>query len=345
MRAGVVGAGSWGTAFAALLARQGLETVLWAREPEVVEGINEGHRNPFFLTDCVLPEGLWCSGDLAEVARGRDLLVMAVPSQWAGETAASLKGLVGPETAVLNLAKGFDPATRERLSVVIGRNAGVEEPRLAVLSGPNHAEEVIRGVPSAAVVASSDRELARRLQRAVNTPYFRIYTNRDVAGVEVGAAYKNVIAIAAGVVDGMGLGDNTKATLVTRGLSEVMRFGAALGARECTFSGLSGIGDIMVTCYSRHSRNRGLGEKIGAGMTLEEATRDMKMVVEGVYATGLVFEIARERGVEVPIAGAVHDLLQGGTTPARALERLMTRRLKEESSEESIIYGAEPEER
>ncbi len=228
--------------------------------------------------------------------------------------------------------------------MVIGRNAGIGAERMAVLSGPNHAEEVILEIPSAAVVASADLELARRLQKVFNTPYFRIYTNRDVIGVETGAAYKNVIAIAAGVVDGMGLGDNTKATLVTRGLSEVMRFGTALGARECTFAGLSGIGDIMVTCYSRHSRNRGLGEKIGAGQTLDEATRDMKMVVEGVYATELVFQLALEMGIEVPIAETVHRLLYKGLTPGQALKMLMTRRLKEEASEESILFGADPEE-
>lgn len=341
MNVGVIGAGSWGTAFAALLARQGLEVSLWAREPEVAEGINRYRRNPDFLSDRELPAGLDCSNDLEEVAGGKELLVMAVPSQWAGGMAGSMAGMLDQGAAVLNLAKGFDPGTRERLSVVIARNAGVSAERMAVLSGPNHAEEVVLEIPSAAVVASADLELARELQGIINTPYFRIYTNRDVVGVEIGAAYKNVIAIAAGVVDGMGLGDNTKATLVTRGLSEVMRFGTSMGARLCTFSGLSGIGDIMVTCYSRHSRNRGLGEKIGAGQTLDQATRDMKMVVEGVHATELVFRLALELGIEVPIAETVHRLLFKGLTPAQALKMLMTRRLKEEAEEESILYGAD----
>lgn len=338
MKAGVIGAGSWGTAFAALLASQGLEVDLWAREPEVVEGINRERKNPLFLSDNELPAGLTASGDLESVARGKELIVMAVPSNWSGQTAAMLKGKLDEGTAVLNLAKGFDPSTRERLSVVIGRNAGCPTENLAVLSGPNHAEEVIRRVPSATVIASADTALARRLQGIISTPYFRVYTNCDVCGVEVGAACKNVLAIAAGAVEGMGLGDNTKASLITRGLSEIVRFGVALGARASTFAGLSGIGDIMVTCYSRHSRNRGLGEKIGEGMSLAQATENMRMVVEGVYATDIVIRIAEDLQVEVPIAEMVYRILREGLQPSEALHLLMSRGLKEESEEECLPF-------
>ncbi len=345
MRASVIGAGSWGTAFAAHLARRGMDVIVWAREPEVVEGINRDGRNPFFLSGHVLPEGLKATGDIAEALSDCRLVVMAVPSRWAGETASRLRGKIVDEGILLNLAKGFDPVTRERLSVVIAREAGIEAGRIAVLSGPNHAEEVIAEVPSATVIACPDAGRARFLQEAVSSPYFRAYTNRDVCGVEVGAACKNVLAIAAGVVDGMGLGDNTKASLVTRGLSEIVRFGTALGAKPSTFSGLSGIGDILVTCYSRHSRNRGLGEKLGAGMSLDEAMRGSRMVVEGVYSTDIMVSLAEEKKVEVPVAEAVQNLLKGRTTPWEALRNLMGRKLKEELEEEEIIFTGHPYDR
>ena len=341
MRAAVVGAGSWGTAFAAHLAKRGLEVCLWAREPEVVEGVNHEGRNPLFLSEHKLPEGIVASLDLAEAVQGRELVVMAVPSRWAAEVASRLRGKLDERACLLNLAKGFHPQTRERLSVVIARETGVGEGRVAVLSGPNHAEEVIEEVPSATVIACVDPERSRELQETVNSDYFRVYTNRDVCGVELGAACKNVLAIAAGVVDGMGLGDNTKASLVTRGLSEIVRFGTALGARASTFSGLSGIGDILVTCYSRHSRNRGLGEKLGKGMSLEEAVRGSRMVVEGVYSTGIMVSLAAEKRVEVPVAEAVQELLDGRTTPWEALRSLMGRRLKEELEEERVIFPGE----
>jgi glycerol-3-phosphate dehydrogenase (NAD(P)+) len=338
MRATVVGAGSWGTAFAAHLAKRGMEVVIWARENEVVEGINRERRNPLFLSQNTLPNGLLATGDLAEAVRGSELVVMAVPSRWAGEVASSLSSCLGDGVMVLNLAKGFHPGTHERLSTVIAREASLSPGQVAVLSGPNHAEEVIQEIPSATVIACSDPSKARMLQERVSSPYFRVYTNRDVCGVEVGAACKNVLAIAAGVVDGMGLGDNTKASLVTRGLSEIMRFGVALGAMPTTFSGLSGIGDIMVTCYSRHSRNRGLGEKLGRGMSLEEATRGSRMVVEGVYATDIMLSLAEKLGVEAPVATAVQGIIRGAMSPREALQSLMGRKLKEETEEESVLF-------
>ncbi|MBC7230082.1 MAG: NAD(P)-dependent glycerol-3-phosphate dehydrogenase [Actinobacteria bacterium] len=332
MRIAVVGAGSWGTAMSAHLRLSGHEVKVWAREPEVVEGINRDGRNPFYLSDVELPEGIGASGDLEEALRGAETVVMAVPSRWTRETSRAAAPYVPPEAAVLNLAKGFDYETARRLSETIAEELGRDEGRgVAVLSGPNHAEEVARKVPSATVIASGDPALSRSLQKAFNSPYFRVYTNPDVIGVEVGGAFKNVIAIAAGVLDGLGLGDNTKASLITRGLAEMARFGNAMGANPKTFSGLSGIGDLIVTCISRHSRNRGFGERLGKGDKPGRILAESRMVVEGVFATRTVAVLAGELGVELPIADAVRAVIEEEATPAEMLERLMTRRLREET--------------
>lgn len=333
MRVGVVGAGSWGTAMAAHLARLGHEVVLWAREPEVCRGINYLGRNPLFLSDVELPRELRAEDRLERMLPGSELVVMAVPSRWTREVAREVSRHISSDTPVLNLAKGFDHHTGCRLSEAIGEELGRSEEGIAVLSGPNHAEEVIRRVPSATVVAAGREELATRLQDLLSSDYFRVYTNTDMIGVEVGGAYKNVIAVAAGVLDGLGLGDNTKATLITRGLAEMVRFGAALGANPLTFSGLSGIGDLIVTCISRYSRNRGFGEKLGRGARKEEILAGSPMVVEGVYTTGLVTKLARELGVEVPIAEGVQAVMEGRSRPAEVLHELMTRRLKGETEE------------
>lgn len=337
MRFCVVGAGSWGTAMASHLVRRGHSVVLWAREEEVVRGISEEGRNPLFLSDVDLPEGLRVVGSLPEALEGAEVVVMAVPSRWCEEVALALLSHFPHDAVLLNLAKGFHPSGR-RLSEVLIEALGLDETRLAVLSGPNHAEEVVREVPSATVVASSHLPLARRLQQALSSPYFRVYTNDDLVGVEVGGAYKNVIAVAAGVLDGLGLGDNTKASLITRGLAEMTRFGAALGANPITFSGLSGIGDLIVTCMSRHSRNRGFGERLGRGERADVILKSSRMVVEGVFAARTAVEMALEMGVEVPIAQVVCRVIDGEVDPREAVTMLMTRRLKEETEEE--IYRA-----
>ncbi len=335
MRITVVGAGSWGTAMAAHLCRLGNQVTLWAREPEVVEGINGSLRNPYFLSDIDLPPGLRAEGEMRDALAGCELAVMAVPSRWTREVAREVGRYLPPGTPVLNLAKGFDYHTGSRLSVAIaeelGRPSGRE--RVAVLSGPNHAEEVARLVPSATVVASGDGELARSLQEILSSDYFRVYTNPDVIGVEVGGAYKNVIAIAAGVLDGLGLGDNTKASLITRGLAEMARFGAAMGANPVTFSGLSGIGDLIVTCISRHSRNRAFGERLGRGERADDVLSESRMVVEGVYTTRMVTDMASGLGVEIPIALGVKAVIEGRSKPSDVLRELMARRLKEETEE------------
>ncbi len=340
MRIAVVGAGSWGTAICSHLALLGHQVRVWAREPEVVRGVNEERRNPLFLSDVGLPQGIEASEDMEEALRGAEVVVMAVPSRWTREVAGQVAEHFPRDAAALNLAKGFDYRSDKRLSVAISEELG-EKVGVAALSGPNHAEEVARQVPSATVISSVDSSLARRLQGVFSSPYFRVYTNSDIIGVEVGGAYKNIIAIAAGMLDGLGLGDNTKASLITRGLAEMARFGAALGARPMTFSGLSGVGDLIVTCISRHSRNRGFGEKLGRGLTPVEAAGESRMVVEGVFAVESVMRLARRTGVEIPIAEGLHEVLKGRIGCREMLEGLMTRALKDEG-EEPLYRGFFP---
>ena len=318
------------------LALLGHEVRMWSREQEVVDGINGEGMNPLFLSDVRLTPGIKADADLERSLRGAHVVVMAVPSRWTSEVAAEASSFVPEQSAVLNLAKGFDYRTNQRLSVAIAGELGRDvSAGVAVLSGPNHAEEVARQVPSATVIACGDSGLSSALQASFSSPYFRVYTNSDVTGVEVGGAYKNIIALAAGMLDGLGLGDNTKASLITRGLAEMARFGSALGANPITFSGLSGIGDLIVTCISRHSRNRGFGERLGAGDAPSVILSESRMVVEGVFATRAVVEIAEGMGIEIPIARGVHAVIEEKISPAAMLEKLMTRRLKEES-EESI---------
>jgi glycerol-3-phosphate dehydrogenase (NAD(P)+) len=332
LRISVIGAGCWGTAMAGHLALLGHQVRLWAREPEVAEGINRDRSNPLYLRDAVLPEGVDAYGEFKTALDRAEIVVMAVPSRWTREVARETSTYIPSGAPVLNLAKGFDYDTNCRLSVTIAEELSKRN-EVAALSGPNHAEEVAKKVPSATVIASTDPEHSRQLQRIFSSNYFRVYTNSDLIGVEVGGAYKNIIAIAAGVLDGLGLGDNTKASLITRGLAEMARFGSALGANPATFSGLSGVGDLIVTCVSRHSRNRGFGEKLGEGGSPEQALGDTMMVVEGVYATRSVVKMAADLGVEIPIAVGVDALLEGRAKPADVLEELMTRSLKGEAEE------------
>jgi glycerol-3-phosphate dehydrogenase (NAD(P)+) len=333
MRICIIGGGSWGTAMAAHLARLDNEVSMWAREPEVAEGINSRSRNPLYLKDAALPENIRAYNDFSPALDGAEVAVMAVPSRWTREVAKDAGGAISDKTAVLNLSKGFDYDTNRRLTVSIAEELGRDEGGVAALSGPNHAEEVVKLVPSATVIASKNKELAGKLQTTFSSPYFRVYTNSDVIGVEVGGAYKNIIAIAAGVLDGLGLGDNTKASLITRGLAEMARFGSAMGANPITFSGLSGVGDLIVTCMSRHSRNRGFGEKLGQGQSPGEVLSQTQMVVEGVFATRAVLKMAVDMGVETPIALGVYALIEEKAKPAEMVEKLMTRKLKEETEE------------
>ena len=317
---------------AAHLILLGHQVRMWAREPEVAEGITRENKNPLYLSDVLLPSGIEATTGLSRALEGAKIAIMAVPSRWTREVARAASGSLPRGAAVLNLAKGFDYTTNQRLSVTIAEELKKEK-GVAALSGPNHAEEVVKRVPSATVIASGDPELSRRLQEVFSSSYFRVYTNSDIIGVEVGGAYKNIIAIAAGILDGLGLGDNTKASLITRGLAEMARFGSALGANPITFSGLSGVGDLIVTCISRHSRNRGFGERLGGGGSPGDILRETRMVVEGIYATRSVVKMAADLGVDVPIAMGVNAVIEGNAKPAEMVEKLMTRRLKEETEE------------
>jgi glycerol-3-phosphate dehydrogenase (NAD(P)+) len=297
VKAAVVGGGSWGTAFARLLADREHEVTLVCRDPAQAAAIAETGRNPRYLTDLDL------SGVAAahEAPEGADLYALAVPSRAFGEVVAGLP----PGGAALSLTKGLDPATGERLSTL------VRDRPVAVLSGPNMAEEIAQGLPSAAVIAGEDQGLAVELQHAINSTVFRVYVNPDLAGVELCAAAKNVIALAAGGVDGLGLGDNGKAALVTRGLAEMARLGEACGARPETFFGLAGMGDLTVTCWSRHGRNRHAGELIAQGATPEQAAAEIGQVVEGLTTAPVLRDLSYRMGIELPITDGVCRILEG----------------------------------
>ena len=319
MKVVVVGGGSWGSVFAALLAERGHDVTLACRDAEHARAIAQTGRNPRYVPradlSCVRATAL-ADAPLAEA----ELVCLAVPSRAFREVASALPDADVP---VLSLVKGLDPASGERLSTAVG-----ERP-VAVLSGPNHAEEIAEGLPAAAVIASEDEELGARLQDAIMSPRFRVYVNTDVVGVELCAAAKNVIALAAGAVDGLEIGDNAKAALITRGLAEMARLGEAAGARPETFAGLAGMGDLIVTCWSRHSRNRRAGELIARGSTPEDAEREIAMAVEGVTTAPVLRDFGRRLGVELPITAVVCDVLAGGSL-AEAVPALMARRPTEE---------------
>jgi len=307
VKAAVVGAGSWGTAFARLLADRGHDVMLAGRDPEQARVMAETGRNPRYLTSVSL-DGIAPVSIAEAPLAAADMVVLAVPSRAFGEVAAALPG----SAPVLSLTKGLDPASGERLSTL------VRDRPVAVLSGPNFAEEVSDGLPAAAVIASEDEALAAELQDAINSLVFRVYVNPDVIGVELCAAAKNVIALAAGGVDGVGLGDNAKAALITRGLAEMSRLGEACGARPETFSGLAGMGDLMVTCWSRHGRNRRAGELIARGATPDEAASEIGQVVEGLTTAPVLRDLSRRLEIELPITEGVCEVLSG-----RSLDELV----------------------
>lgn len=313
MKVAVVGCGSWGSVFAALLAEEGHDVTLVCRDAEQAKAIAETGRNPRYLTQADL-SGV-AAASLEEGVGDAELICVAVPSKAFREVVAGLPG----EAPVLSLAKGLDPASGERLSRV------VEGRPVAVLTGPNHAEEIAEGLPAAAVIASEDGELAHRLQHELISPRFRLYLNTDLVGVELSAAAKNVMALAAGAVDGLALGDNAKAALVARGLAEMTRLGEACGARAETFAGLAGMGDLVVTCWSRHSRNRRAGELISRGTPVEEALAEIGMVVEGLTTAPVLRDLSRRLGIELPITEAVCEVLEGASL-GQLIAGLMERR-------------------
>ena len=311
-----MGAGSWGTTFAQVLCDAGTPAVLWARRAELAKAINESRENVAYLPGITLTDALRATADAEEALDGADLVVLAVPAQSLRENLAGWAPLLPPAALLVSLMKGIELGSCQRMSEVISQVAGAPQDRIAVVSGPNLAREIAQRQHAATVVACTDTDAAERLQRACHATYFRPYTNPDVVGCELGGAVKNVIALAVGIAVGMGLGDNTKATLITRGLAEMARLGAALGADQHTFAGLAGLGDLVATCSSPLSRNRTFGENLGRGMAFADVTAITRQTVEGVKSSQSVLELARRHGVEMPITevmvAVVHDGLEVG---------------------------------
>lgn len=330
-RAAVLGAGSWGTTFAKVLADAGREVALWARRPEVVKVINADHRNPDYLPGIRLPENLVAVADPAEAMAGADVVVFAVPSQTLRANLTGWRSALPEDVTLVSLAKGVELGTLNRMSQVIAEVAGVADDRIAVLSGPNLAREIAEEQPTATVVACLDHQRAIDVQLACTCGYFRVYTNTDVVGAEMGGAGKNVIALACGIAAGMGLGDNTRASLMTRGLAELARLGVRLGADPLTFAGLAGMGDLVATCSSRLSRNRTFGEHLGRGESLAEAeAANHGQVAEGVKSCLAICELARRHQVDVPISDGVRQVCHEGLSAAAMAKALVTRTPKPE---------------
>ncbi|MCB2147928.1 MAG: NAD(P)-dependent glycerol-3-phosphate dehydrogenase [Deltaproteobacteria bacterium] len=328
---GVVGAGSWGTALANLLAVKGFAVDHWVYEAEVKAQMLEKKENQRFLPGVILSDNLFPSGDLESVVAGKDLVLVVTPSHVTRRTIERCGHAIGPDTIVVSASKGIENQTHLTMSGVLGEVVpGLSADRLAVLSGPSFAKEVARQVATVVTVASSDEKTAAFVQQVFVTPYFRVYTIDDVVGAELGAAVKNVIAIAAGVIDGLGLGLNTRAALITRGLVEIRRLGLAMGAQPRTFTGLAGVGDLILTCTGDLSRNHTIGKRIGEGKKLKDLLAEMHMVAEGVKTARSVYNLSRERGVEMPISHAVYHVLYDDLDPKTALYQLMTRDLKQE---------------
>jgi glycerol-3-phosphate dehydrogenase (NAD(P)+) len=328
VRVSVVGCGSWGTAFARLLVLQGHTATLVCRDAAQAEAIVRHRRNPRHLYDVELPDGLdACPLAGSDLSRA-ELVALAVPSRAFAQVAAEVVPRTDGGAAILSMTKGLDPDSRRRLSEILGELAGAD--RVAVLSGPNHAEEVARDQPTASVVASENGELARMLQRELSGRTLRVYASRDVAGVELCAASKNVIAIAAGVSDGLGYGDNAKAAIITRGMAEMSRLGEGFGASPRTYMGMAGMGDLVATCTSVHSRNRRAGHLIATGVPTMWIEQEIGEVAEGLTAAPVVRDVARDRGIELPITEAVCRVAFDGVTPLDALAELMAREPVEE---------------
>ncbi len=334
VKIGVIGAGAWGTALANLLANKGLEVDLWAFEQEVCADILEGRENKIFLPGVRLSINIRPSNDLDEVAANKDLLLLVVPSHVFRSVAIRLVQHPNERTLIVTASKGIENKTHLTMSGILQQLLPPRlETRIAALSGPSFAKEVAKRIPTAVTVASFDPEVATAVQNIFATPYFRVYTSRDVIGVELGGALKNVMAIAAGISDGLGLGYNTRAALITRGLTEIQRLGVRVGADPLTFMGLAGMGDLVLTCTGDLSRNWTLGHKIGQGMKLETILSDMRTVAEGVKTTKSVYNMAREMDVEMPIAEQVYRMLYEDLDPKEALQALMSRDLKHEIDE------------
>jgi glycerol-3-phosphate dehydrogenase (NAD(P)+) len=329
-RCAVFGSGSWGTAFAMILADAGCQVSLYGRRPELVEAIRTTRANPEYFPELRLPDTVEPTADPAEAADGAEFAVLAIPSQTLRGNLAAWAPLLPADSVFVSLMKGVELGTAKLMSQVIAEVADAGPERVAVVSGPNLAKEIVARQPAAAVVACRDEAVARNLQAACHTGYYRPYTNTDVIGCELGGAVKNVIALAVGIADGMGLGDNSKASLITRGLAETTRLGIAMGADPHTFAGLAGMGDLVATCSSPLSRNHTFGTNLGRGMTLEQTIAATRQTAEGVKSCESVLELAHRHGVDMPITATVVDIVHEGKPPLVAVKELMARSAKAE---------------
>jgi len=330
MRAAVLGAGAWGTTFGQVLCDAGNDVVLWCRRAEVADAVEASHENPERLAGIALPEALRATADATQALAGAELVVLAVPAQTLRANLSAWRDLLPRDALLVSLMKGVEHGTCERMSEVIAQVTGAGPERIGVVSGPNLAREIAVRQYSGTVVACADEVAADRLQKACHTAYFRPYTNPDVIGCELGGAVKNVIAIAVGIAFGMGLGDNTRAMLITRGLAEIARLGAALGADQHTFAGLAGMGDLIASCSSPLARNRSFGEKLGRGMALADVLASSSEVAEGVASCQPVLQLARAHGVEMPITEVMVAVMHEGMDIGRAVIMLASRSAKPE---------------
>ena len=326
---GVLGAGSWGTALSVLLSDNGHQVTVWSIDENEVKMLNEKREHELKLPGVKLPDDMVITGDLGSTIRGRDFLVLAVPSPFTRSTAKKMSPFVAEGQIIVDVAKGIEESTLMTLSRQIEQE--IPQADVAVLSGPSHAEEVGRRLPTTCVIGARTKKTAEYLQSMFISNVFRVYTSTDILGIELGGSLKNVIALAAGIADGLGYGDNTKAALITRGIAEIARLGVKMGGKIETFTGLTGIGDLIVTCASVHSRNRKAGYLIGQGMSMQEAMDEVKMVVEGVYSAKAAAQLAKKYEVSMPIVDEVNAVLFEGKSPAEAVNDLMMRESRSEN--------------
>jgi glycerol-3-phosphate dehydrogenase (NAD(P)+) len=330
MRAAVFGTGSWGTAFTMVLTDSGTDVTMWGYESEVCDLINRTHENPLYHPGIKLPENVRATHDALDALDGAELVVFAVPAQTLRSNLLQWQGQVPSDAILVSLMKGIELNTAKRMTEVIGEVLGTPAEQLVAVSGPNLAREIAERQPAATVVACVDEDVAVRVQRACHTPRFRPYTNTDVVGTELGGAVKNVIALATGIADGLGFGENAKSAVITRGLAETARLGAALGAVPTTFMGLAGLGDLVATCMSPLSRNRTFGERMGRGETVAEIAASTRQVAEGVKSCESILELARRGEVDMPIVEHVVQVVRGDLTPVDMLTSLLSRDIRAE---------------
>ena len=321
----VIGSGGWGIALTILLHKNGHDLTIWSFDKKEAEELKKTRQNKTKLPNILLPEDIKVTNDLKEAVDDKDILILAVPSKAIRSVSKSLKNIIKDNQIIVNVAKGLEEDTLETMTDIIEEELKDKNPKVAVLSGPSHAEEVGRGIPTTCVVSALNKELTLYLQNIFMNPSFRVYTSPDMLGIEIGGALKNVIALAAGIADGLNYGDNTKAALITRGIKEISSLGVAMGGEQSTFYGLTGLGDLIVTCASMHSRNRRAGILLGQGKTLDEAIKEVNMVVEGVYSAKSALMAAKKYNVEIPIIEQVNAVLFENKNAAEAVNELMIR--------------------